>query len=415
MARYWFRAADARGEAREGEAQAESTEALVAHLRGQGLTVLDVRETEAAPPGAAEPGGLALDLGVSRGALTFFTRQLATTLRAGLPLLRILALLHKQASNRSLRRVVDDLGRRIQEGESLSAAMAHHPAVFDGTYLNMVRVGETSGTLPESVARLADLRERDAALRQKVASALAYPAFVLVFTILVAYALLAFMMPGFSPIFASSGLDLRNDYPLTWVLMATSALVTRKWFLVAAAAAIGTALLALRLASRHPQGRYVLDAARFHAPLFHPLVREGAVARFCRTFAILTQSGVPLLKALALVADSAGNLVITRAVEKVARGLQEGDRLAETLASTGVFPDLAVQMVAVGEESGTLPEMMERVAEYYEAQLEARVNALTAMIEPAMVVVVGLMVGVVVMGVLLPILGLSQGQGGQVK
>jgi type IV pilus assembly protein PilC len=415
LPRFRFRAVDSTGQGRQGEAAAESHQALVSHLQGQGLTVIDVEQVVEEVPAAPPSAEIHLELGVSRKALSFFTRQLATTLTAGLPLLRALSTLHRQTSSRSLRRVLEDLGQKVQQGSSLSEAMARHPQVFDALYLNMVRVGETGGDLPQAIERLADLLEKQEALARKVRTAMAYPAFVLVFSVVMAYCLVAFLMPGFNPIFASSGLDIPRDYPLTHLLMQASRLVSSPLFLVAALVVVVGAILLARWVQGTPGGRRLIDGAKFHFPFLQTLFRQTAVARFCRSFATLTQAGVPLLQALSLVADSSGNEVMAQAIRRLARQVQEGEKLSETLARSGMFPDLAVQMVAVGEEAGKLPEMLERMARYYESEMDAQVSSLTALVEPCMMVLVGLMVGVFVMGILLPILGMSSAYQGQVR
>lgn len=417
MAQFRFRAIDAEGRTQQGELTARSADSVVSLLRERKLTVLHVEEkapqTRVAPPAKPKKGkaeraaGAGIFSGVSKKTLTLFTRQLATTLSAGLPLLRILSLLHRKSRSGALHAVLEQTGQDLQHGSSFSEALARHPRVFDAMYLNMVRVGEAGGNLSETITRLAQMLEKETALQRKVKGALFYPSFVMVFTVLIGYCMLAFMMPMFTPMFENSGMDIKAQYPLTWVLINAS-----NW--ASDAHTMGLVLLGLvmvgiifKLILQTRPGRLVRDYLLYHAPLFSTMVQQAAAARFCRAFSTLLKSGVPLLQALQLVADSSGNLVVSNSIGRVARNIQSGDRISETLESVGVFPDLVVQMAAIGEEAGSLPEMLERVADYFDEELDSTINALTGLIEPAMMIVVGGLVGVFVMGILLPILGIS--------
>lgn len=415
MKNFRYRALDAQGRTQQGETDASSEESLIAELRSRQLTVLDVQENKKAPPPkpvegkATAPKKRAVAFGgsVSKKSLTLFTRQLATTLGAGLPLMRILALLHKKAKNAALHAVLEQTGHDLQHGSSFSDALARHPRVFDSMYLNMVRVGEAGGNMPESIARLAQMLEKETALQRKVRGALFYPGFVLGFTVVIGYCMLAFLMPMFSPMFENSGLDIRTQFPLTWFLMNASAFCSDKAHMAGLVLGLIVFYLIVRFVLRTRPGRYALDFTMYYAPGFNVMIQQAAAARFCRAFSTLLKSGVPLLQSLQLVSDSSGNLVVSGSIARVARNIQSGDRISDTLETVGVFPDLVVQMTAIGEEAGTLPEMLERVADYFDEELDATINGLTALIEPLMMLVVGGIVGVFVMGILLPILGIS--------
>lgn len=411
MRRFKYRAVDAQGKTQQAEADAVNKESLVEELRQRQLTVLDVSELhtgKAARAAAEKPQRRSISFGgVSKKTLTLFTRQLATTLSAGLPLMRILSLLHKKTKDGGLHKVLEQTGNDLQHGSSFSDALARHPRVFDSMYLNMVRVGEMGGNLSETIARLAQMLEKETALQRKVKGALFYPVFVFIFTVAMGYGMLAFLMPMFTPMFENSGIDIRAQYPLTWFLMNASAFCSNGRYMAILGVILIVGYFLARLILRTQWGRFVLDAFMFYAPGFSAMVQQAAAARFCRAFSTLLKSGVPLLQSLQLVANSSGNLVISRSISRVARNIQGGDRISDTLETVGVFPDLVVQMAAIGEEAGSLPEMLERVADYYDEELDSTINGLTALIEPAMMLLVGGMVGVFVMGILLPILGIS--------
>lgn len=411
MQKFKFKAVDAAGRNFNGEAAAQSVQLLLGQLRDRGMTVLDVQAVQEAKPKAEQGKGLRLEIefGVSRKAVALFTRQLATTLHAGLSLLRIVHVLRRRNSSKGMRRILGEVAQDLQQGLRFSEALAKHKAVFDETYLNMVRVGEAGGSLPETVARLAMMLEKEEALRRKIRSAMTYPMFILLFSLAMSYVMVAFMMPLFIPMFEDSGLDIPKDYPLTDFLMKASQLATSPKAMAIALVSFVVLVALFRLFLRLPVGRFTVDWLRYHLPPFRALIQQGATARFSRTFSLLLQSGVPLLQALSLVGASAGNAVVERSITRVARNIQEGDRISDTLEQVRIFPDLMIQMAAIGEEAGSLPEMFERVAEYYEAEIDATVAAMTALLEPAMMVLVGGVVGVFVMGILLPILGVSTG------
>jgi type IV pilus assembly protein PilC len=285
--------------------------------------------------------------------------------------------------------------------------MAEHPAVFDDLYLSMIRVGEASGSLSVTVARLADVMERDAQLRRKVRAALAYPIFVLAFSMVLVYCLVAFLLPNFRPIFESSGLDLRRDYPMTQILMDTSLLVTNPYFMGAVLSGAILLGVLLRLGGRTGPGRLVIDSVKFYFPFLHSMIAMATITRFCRTFGVMLRSGVPLLESLIHVGSAAGNMVVTRSIQRVTRELQAGEKISQTLGKVPLFPPLLVQMVTVGEETGTIDQMFERVADYYEQELETAISSVLSLIEPLMMIIVGGIVCFFVMGVLLPIMGIS--------
>ena len=409
MPLYSYKVIDKTGTAREGELTADNEEKLLDKLRSMDYTIIDIRETE----GKAEEDvltqdmGFGFDMGISQKDLAFFTRQLSITLNAGLPLTRIITTLYNQTSSRGLKKVIHQVGKDIQLGHSLTDAMTKHGDVFDQLYLSMIAVGEASGSLPSNVARLADMMEKDRAVRRKIRSAMAYPSFIIAFSVILSYVLVAFLMPGFVPVFEGAGIDIAADYPLTNLLVQASRIATNPYIVGATIALLVILIILAEIMSRSDKGRYVIDYVKFNFPFVSAMIRIGAVARFCRAFATLTKSGVPLLKAMNLVSGASGNMVVTRSVEKMSHEIQEGEKLSQAMKRTKIFPELVNQMVSIGEEAGTMPEMFEKTGEYFEQELEGSIEALTSIMEPAMMIVVGIIVGVFVMGILLPILGIA--------
>jgi type IV pilus assembly protein PilC len=403
-----YRTLDSAGKSSSGEAKAKNSDLIVKELQGRGFTVLEIIEIEdkvSAPVQAMNK--VRLKLGMSKKDLMVFTRQLATTLMAGVPLLRILAVMRRRCRSQTLAALLDALSADLQKGLRFSDALAQHKSIFNDTYINMAKVGEASGNLPEVMTRLALMIEKEVAIQRKVRSAAAYPLFVSLFTMVLTYALLVFLMPMFTPIFDGVDIDIPKNFPLTHFLLQCSK-YAKDPAVVGSLVGVGFFLsLVLKAILKTDAGAYTKDLILFNLPLFNKLILESASARFARTFGLLLQSGVPLLQALNLVGNAAGNLVVTKAVEKVAREVSEGGKLSERLDQANLFPDLMVQMASIGEEAGSLPDMFDHVAAYYEEEVDATVSSLTAVLEPAMMVMVGGLVCVFVLGLLLPILSLS--------
>lgn len=416
MPEFEYRVLTDKGRVLKKVENAASEESLVESLRSQGYSILDIKALQGGGGGkAAGSRRFAIELfGVPEKALVFFTRQFATTVVAGLPLLRALTTLQAQTSSPGLAKVLGDVVVRIQQGESLGAAMSKHPHTFSPLYLSMIRVGEVSGNLEKALSRLADMTEKDYALKRRVKGAMAYPGFVLVFSALLVYAMVAFLLPGFDPIFKNSGLDIPRDYPITAILMKASAMATNAKVMGALVGLLIGLVVLYRVMLRTRVGRLLIDTAIFHFPFLSGLIQLAILTRFCRTFGTLVASGLPLLESLHLVGASSGNMVVERSLRRVSEQIQSGDRISTTLQRLPLFPPLLVQMTVVGEETGTLDSMFHRVADYYEQELESAVSSLTALIEPAMMIGVGGVVCFFVMGVLLPIMGISSAMQNQI-
>jgi type IV pilus assembly protein PilC len=414
MPLYRYTAVGADGKQVNGTFKAVDRDRLMAHLREQKLTPVSIEDTGDGDAITNVPEARKMDApvvnlgtGISRKELMIFTRQLATTLNAGLPLIRIISVVCNETNNPRVKKVMGAVGTSLQKGKSFSQALEEHPKIFDSMYVNMVKVGERSGDLPTCVSRLAELIEKEMGLRRKVKSAMAYPSFIFIFTTIMTYALVAFMMPLFIPVFRDSGLDIENDYPLTQTLLDASDFATSGPKMGMLALFLIVIVGGVRFAISKPAGRLAFDTLKVNFPFIRGFFLNVIAARFSRSFSLLLKSGVPLVDAMGLVSQAAGNDAVAKRLAKGARSIGEGEGITATLKETKIFPDMLIQMSAMGEEAGSLPDMMERVADYYDEEVDASVDALTALLEPTMMVLIGGVVCVFVMGVLLPILGVS--------
>lgn len=338
-----------------------------------------------------------------RAQLVLTTRQLATLVKAGMPLLRALRTVSDQLDPGPLRDVFASISADVESGVKLSDAFARYPRWFPRYYVNMVRAGELGGLLDQILARLAELLEKQARLRHRVRSALMYPAFVMV----AAFAILVILMVFVVPTFVSMFTELGSALPLpTQILVTTSALMRRWWwaFLLVIAAVPTLARAALATSG----GRRAIDAASLRAPVFGSLVERLLVARFARTLGTLLAAGVPILSALETVRATMTNVIMDEALRDVEQSLKAGESLARPMEISGVFPPLVTRMIALGEETGQLDEMLIRVADSYEEEVEVQLAGLTQLLEPLLIVAVGGMVGFIVVAMFMPLLSLTK-------
>ncbi|HXF81156.1 MAG TPA: type II secretion system F family protein [bacterium] len=395
MARFAYRAWDRTGRLETGVLDADNARLAAAALQARGFLVTALSEHEVLESAARQVGRL---VRVSRRDLVVFTRQLATMISAGLPLVGALQVLEDQAATRRLRGIIRAVRLGIERGGSFSAEIARHPEAFFPFYVNTVRAGEVSGVLDAALNYLADFLERELDLVQKVRTAATYPLIVLGFTALVAVAAVAFILPMFVRVFASFRIPLPA---ITVVMLRLSQALRAGWWVVLAAAA--AAWLAATLARRTERGQYVLDALLLRAPIVGPVVLRLAFSRFGRSLAVVIRSGVPLLEGLAAVADALGNRVVAAGVQAARERMRAGMSMAEALGRSAIVPSMVVQMVRVGEESGAMEDVLHKVAEYYEREVDNTVRRFASVIEPVLIAAVGGVVLVVALAVLLPI------------
>jgi type IV pilus assembly protein PilC len=336
--------------------------------------------------------------GVSTRDLALFTRQLSTLFEAGIPLVRGLRGLSKDESNRTLSRTVGRVAETVEKGNSLADALAEHPRIFNGLYVSMVRAGEGAGTLDKILGELAVYLEKLDAIKTKVRSAMSYPVFVLVFAIAISLFLLLKIVPTFEEIYADFGQQLPGP---TRAVVAVSHLIRDN-----ALVTLGIVLLiglVFWLWSKTASGRYTKDSFLLSAPVFGPIIRKATISRMNRTLGILLQSGLPVLDALELTKGATGNAVLAHAIDQVKDRVGKGEELTNAFRGTGRMPEMVLQLMATGEESGQLDSMLLKSSEFYDRQVEASVQGLTSLIEPVLIVLVGIIVGTVVITMFLPI------------
>ena len=334
--------------------------------------------------------------------LAVFTRQLATLVEAGMPLLRSLRVLHEQAESRALKRVIDDLALSVESGNSFTDAVAAHPRVFNRLYLNMVKAGEIGGALEVSLRRLAEFMEKARKMKGKIKAAMFYPCSVLVVAAAVVVVLMAFVVPRFKMVFEGLGRPL---HPFTLLVFQLSeALARHLGLFLAVVAAFG---LLLTLALRTDWGRWSFDRFKLAAPILGPLFRKLSISRFSRTLGTLVSNGVPILQALTIVKETAGNVVIGRLIGCVHENVKQGEPIAPTLKASSVFPAMVAGMVEVGEQTGALPEMLMKVADTYDEEVDNAASALTSILEPVMILFLAVIVGSIVIAMFLPLIGIA--------
>lgn len=396
-----YRARDRSGAVREGQLEASSAAAVARSLQEKGLVPLRVAERRVATldkeikiPGFGKK--------VKPKAVAVMSRQLATMVNSGLSLSRALSVLHQQTENPALAAVVGQVLAKVEQGSSLSAALAEHPKVFGYLYVSMIQAGEVSGALDETLLRLAENLEAGVRLRSKIRSAMAYPVVVMSLVVLVVTAMMLFIVPMFDRIYS----DLGGELPVpTRVLMMISSVLGKWWW--AAILLTGLAVYGFRRWIASEDGRRVWDRFKLKAPVFGSVVRKVAMSRFARTMAVLSRTGVPVLQALDIVSETAGNVLIADAVRDVRDSVKRGESLAAPLTRHEVFPPMVTQMMSVGEETGALDSMLSKVSQFYDQEVDDAVSAMTSLIEPLLIVVMGVVVGGILICLYLPMFNIG--------
>src|SRR5437867_7276318 len=385
------------GEAQAGEIDVARAEEAMEILRKKRVFVTSIKPKGM---GFALPklGGGA---GISTKELAIFTRQFATMISAGLPLVQCLDILSKQASKPSFGRIITEVTREVEAGATLSDALGRHKSVFDDLFRNMVAAGEAGGVLDEILMRLATYVEKADALKRKVQSAMVYPAVVLTVAMGATCFMLIFIIPTFAKMFTDFGGEL--PLPTKIVLFLSNALQHFWWV---GLLAIGIAAFLLQRAYATDNGRRAIDAMMLKIPVLGDVLLKGSVARFTRTLGTLIASGVPILAGLEITARTAGNKIIAEAIMTARASIREGETVAAPLKASNVFPPMVVQMISVGEQTGALDEMLTKIAVFYEAEVDTAVDAMTSIIEPIMIVVMGGIVGGMVVSMYLPMFNL---------
>jgi len=406
MPAYKYSARDRDGRTVTGIVSGKSQADAVADLRKRNLIVLDVRETLGGKGGGKKSllGGLTKARpSVTKDQLVIFTRQLATMISAGVPLLESLEVLQEQADTPGFRVVLDGVIDSVRGGTDLSTALERFAKVFPSIYISMVRAGEVSGQLDDILVRLAEYLEASAKLKRDIRAAMTYPVISLVLVVGITMFLMVGIVPKFKEIFDTLEIDLPT---LTQGVLGVS-FALKDHFMMVCAGFAGVAALFV-IWKRTAAGRKQWDWIVLHIPVFGPLFQKVALSRFSRTFATLIKSGVPILGALEIVSETAGNRIISDVVDNAKENVRQGHTLAEPLMESKVFPPMVTRMVQIGEKSGSLEQLLEKISDFYDDQVSAAVKTLTSMIEPIMIGIMGFLVGGIVLAVFLPIFELQK-------
>jgi type IV pilus assembly protein PilC len=394
MSTYVFKAIDLAGGKARGEVEADSKQAVSDQLKQRGLIVLDIADKH-----SSREIELAFMKRVKANELAIFSRQLSTMISSGMSILRSLYVLEEQTESKFLKETIVAVRKDVEAGLSLSDAMARHPKVFNPLFVAMTQAGEMGGVLEDALIRVANQLQKDAALRRQIRSAMVYPIMVIVFAVGVMMALVAFLVPVFEGVFKEFGGSLPA---MTQVSVLLSEIVTGYWWLMFGLTALVVA--AFIKWKKTTWGRKQWDHFRLHVPMkIGSIVQQIAVARWSRTLASLTGAGVPLLQALEITGRTGGNSAVEESMAGVIASVKRGGTIAAPLAQAPIFPAMVTHMVGVGEETGALDAMLDRVAEFYEEQVEASVKALTSILEPIMIIVIGGIVGFIVISMYLPL------------
>ena len=394
MDTYVFRAIDVAGVPSRGEVEAESKQAVTDQLKARGLIVLDIDSKR-----SSKEISLEFLQRVKLRDLAVLTRQLATMITSGVTILRALYVLEAQTESKLLRETLTKVRKDVEAGLALSDALERHPKVFSPLYVAMIRSGETGGVLEDSLQRISDQLEKEDALRRQVRAAMVYPSVVITFAMAVMLALVAFIVPVFAKVFKDFGGKLPT---LTQITVGMSHLITGRWYILILL--VGAAVFGFTKWKKSSWGRPQWDTLKLRVPLkIGDTVQKIALARWSRTFSALVSSGVPILQAIDIVGQTAGNAVVEKSMSQVTDSVKRGGTIAAPLKGTPVFPAMVVDMISVGEETGALDTMLSKVADFYEEEVAAAVKAITSILEPVMIIVVGGMVGFVVISMYLPL------------
>ena len=421
MPRYDYVALDGRGKETKGSIDVASQNEAISRVKDMGLFPTKIAEgakvqdksagkkakSKPAAKGGKKGGGMSLEIKipglsgrVKPKVLTTFTRQLATLVDAGLPLLRGLRVLEKQERNVTLKRILSELAMAIEGGSTFSEALAQHPKVFNRLFINMVKAGELGGVLEVVLKRLAEFSEKAQKIKGKVKAALFYPIAVLIVAVGIMILLMVFVVPRFQGVFDGMGFTLPG---FTVFVLNVSNIIKNHIVSTLGCVAVAVVIF-LIIIKKTKSGRYVWDKFKLKMPALGPVISKVAISRFTRTLGTLISSGVPILQALTIVKETAGNVIISNAVSKVHESVKEGETITAPLEASAVFPPMVVSMVDVGEQTGALPEMLLKIADNYDEEVDNAVAAMTSLLEPIMIVFLAVIVGSIVIAMFLPLI-----------
>jgi type IV pilus assembly protein PilC len=403
LTRFEYVAKSTSGAQRTSFLYAESAAAAADILHRDGLVVLSIREVKATIREKSETAKKRLFAGrVPAGAVALFTKQLTSMLHAGLPLTRALFSLARDEANGTLGEILVEVATDIEGGDSLSSAMAKHPGAFSRLYVSMIKSGEMSGKLVTIMRHLARYMDRTEAIKRKVRSATTYPAFVVGFAVIASSILFLKIVPMMANIY--SKLDAELPGPTQVVINASRIVGRYIWVPILLLLA---AFVAVRILSRNASGRLLLDSIKLRLPIIGRILKKVVIAKFLRTLGVLVESGLPVMDALELAGGSSGNEVVYQASGKIGNMVSHGSSLSKSFSSTGVFPEIVVQMVSTGEETGTLGEMLTNLSDYYDEQVGTSIEGLSSIIEPLLIVMIGGIIALILVAMFLPVFHLG--------
>lgn len=394
---YKYVVKDLEGKKKKGEREANSEAELRKKLKRDKLILIEANIKTEEKRGKKERFKI-----VTAKDVAVLTRELAAMLDGGISLLRAVTILSKQDKKPGIKRALNDIKEDIKAGYPFSHALAKHPKYFDGLYISMVRSGEAAGNLDDVMNRIANALERAEEIKAKVKGAMIYPSVVMALTLSVIFLLVAFILPTFVGIFEDTGAEIP---PLTQGVMTFSLWSNKYWYIVVLVAII--VFFSIKKFIKTKRGKVIYNRIQLRVPLFGPVIRKAINARFTRVLSTLLHSGVPILKSFEIVADAVDNVVVGESLMRVKKDIESGETIARPLEREGIFPAMVVNMIDVGEESGTLVEMLEKVADFNEKELEQAIRDMLAMFEPLIILVLGIAVGVLVIAMYLPIFGLA--------
>jgi type IV pilus assembly protein PilC len=420
MPLYQYTAMDSNGKEQKGKKEAGSEEEVATFLKNQGLFPTSIKSATKGGGGKGGKGGgggkggkgggfnMNISLGpmvIKTKDLTVVTRQMAILLEAGLPLIRSLKTLSRQSKNPAIKKTLEEAAASVEGGATFSEALAQHPKSFDKLYLNMIRAGEAAGKLELILDRLAMFMEKAAKIQGKVKSAMVYPIIVLCVAGIICSGLMIFIVPKFEKMFT----ELLEGEPLPWltqVVVGIGKFMSEQALIMVVG--IVVLVILIKIILKIPFLRFYIDWAKYNMPLFGPIVSKSAISKFGRTLGTLMGSGVPVLNSLTIVKETSGNEVVARAVVKVYEAVKEGEGMAPPLQATKIFPEMVISMIEVGEETGKLPEMLDKIADTYDEEVDNAVSALTSMIEPIMMVGLAVIVGGIVIALFMPMISIIE-------
>ena len=408
MATYAYTVRDAAGTMRSGTSEAENPDVLARRLREQGFVISEIKQAR-----AKKAGGNFLEnlQKIKLTELSIFCRQFSTMIDAGVSLVRCLDVLSQQQSNARFKRIILDVQREVEAGQTLSKSLAKYPGVFSNLFVGLVRAGEVGGVLEETLQRLSTFLEKDVEMKRKIKSAMTYPSIVMGAAVLIVVGLCRFIVPTFLGLFETMLPHGRADFPaLTLALVAISDFLTYKlWAVILIVAAFVAAFKAF---VKTNVGMHLWDKFKLKVPVFGKLNHKVALARFSRTLGTLLTSGVPILQALETVAGTVSNVIISDAILEARARIREGDRIGDPLVKSKLFPPMVVQMISIGEESGSLDAMLGKIADFYEDEVDAALAALAVAIEPLLICFLGVAVLLIILGMFMPMIVLIQSLSG---